>query len=88
MILQRLDSGIILRVLAVFVIGVVYGILDKGKFNGLFIGDGLSHLVLSYFLGLISFYAYKFITRKSYPDKKKRKAAKKLGAKAIKNEKL
>ncbi|WP_025665517.1 hypothetical protein [Aquimarina megaterium] len=73
--LQKLDGEIILRVIVVFIIGIGYGILDRGKFNASFIGYGLSHLVLSYLLGLISFYAYKFIARKKIIDKKKRKVA-------------
>jgi uncharacterized membrane-anchored protein len=73
--IQKLDGKIIIRVIIIFVIGVVYGILDRGNFDASFIGNGLGHLVLCYLLGLISFYAYKFIARKKYPDKKKRKVA-------------
>ncbi|WP_299611390.1 hypothetical protein [uncultured Aquimarina sp.] len=71
--LQKLDGKIILRVIIIFIIGIGYGVLDRGEFNASFIGYGLSHLVLSYLLGLISFYAYKFIARKKFIDKKKRK---------------
>jgi len=71
--LQKPAGEIIIRAIIIFIIGIVYGILDIGKFNASFIGYGLSHLVLSYLLGLISFYAYKFIARKKFIDKKKRK---------------
>lgn len=73
--LQKLEGVIILRIITVFIIGVIYGVLDRGKFNASFIGDGLGHLILSYLLGLLSFYTFKIITRRKYPDNKKRKIA-------------
>jgi hypothetical protein len=72
--LQKLNGKIVLRAIVVFIIGTIYGILDKGEFKeGSFIGDGLGHLILSYGLGLISFYIYRLISRKKYPDGKKRR---------------
>jgi len=71
--LQKLNGEIIIRVIIIFVIGIVYGILDRGKFDASFVGNGFGHLIISYLLGLISFYAFKFISRKKYPDKKKKK---------------
>ncbi len=70
--LQKLDGGIIFRVLIVFITGIIYGILDKGKFNGSFIGDGLAYLVISYVLGFISFYIYRFISKKKFENNKRK----------------
>ena len=72
--LQRLNGKVLLRAIIVFIIGSIYGTLDKGEFKETaIIGDGLRHLMLSYGLGLISFYIYKLISRKKYPDGKRRR---------------
>jgi hypothetical protein len=66
--LQKLNGEIVLRAIVVFIIGTIYGILDKGEFKeGSLIGDGLGHLILSYGLGLISFYIYKLIPAGATP---------------------
>jgi len=73
MIYRKIDSAIIIRILAIFIIGVLYGFLNKGNINGRFIGDGLAHIIISYILGFISFYIYKIFNRKKYSERKKRK---------------
>lgn len=71
--LQKLDGQIVLRIIALFAIGILYGILDRGKFEASFIGNGISHLVISYILGLLSFYVYKFTLQKKSWNKNNRK---------------
>lgn len=73
MIHRKINNTIVIRILAIFIIGVLYGFLNNGNFNGRFIGDGIAHIIISYILGFVSFYIYRVFNWNKYSEGKRRK---------------